>query len=425
MTRFRPGPASARSRRLALDDSLLMTRSWMTRSWMTSPAIGEIATSRGNAQSVMRARAGDIQRPSTATAGPAPAVTDHGVPRRAPRARKSAPPVHTVPAVRPGRPADRRRHLVGGRSPPAPAVHAAENPYERALPRPTPASRPRGPFATAQTSVSRYSVSGSAAATSTTRPASGRTFGCRGIAPGSPPAGRAWPGSPADRVPGFVVFNIDTITTRTSRPAAATSCSPPSTTWSPIAPWPADRPDPVGVMGHSMGAAARLKRPPTGRHAGRHPADRWDIQEFLSTQVPTLVVAPRTTRRAGLLALHPGLHQPPGRLGEGVPGAGRGQPLRPNAQHTIAKYSISWLKRFIDTTPVQSSSSAGTDLRPRRLRLPEHLPAVLTRQTPVILRRLSSGHDHGRRSVTRVRLEVTRRGGRPSRRPAGRRARSG
>jgi predicted dienelactone hydrolase len=268
-------------------------------------------------------------------------------PRRPHRSRLSALAVRLTVAAT----------LVGGAiATGAPAVQAAENPYERG-PAPTNASieASRGPFATAQTSVSRYSVSGFGGGdiyypTST----SAGTFGAVAIAPGftARRSSMAWLG-PRIASQGFVVFNIDTITT-SDQPASRGDQLLAALDYLVTNRTVASRIDRtrLGVMGHSMGGGGTMEaaadRPSL---QAAIPLTGWDIRKnFSSTQVPTLVVGAENDTVAPVsshsIPFYTSLPAASEKAYLELAGASHFAPNSSNT--TIAKYSISWLKRFID-----------------------------------------------------------------------------
>ncbi|MEV6348209.1 alpha/beta hydrolase [Actinoplanes sp. NPDC051851] len=237
----------------------------------------------------------------------------------------------------------------------APA-HAADNPYERG-PAPTTASieAVTGPFATATVTVSRSSVSGFGGGTIyyPTDTTAG-TFGAISIAPGftNSQSAVAWLG-PRIASQGFVVFIIDTNTTldfpdsrATQLLAALDYLTGSSSVKSRI---DATR---TGVMGYSMGGggalSASVNRPSLQAAV---PLAPWHTTKSFSTDtVPTLIFGGENDTTAP-----PSSHAEvfytslPSTLDKAyieLDGATHSAPTSANV--TIAKYSISWLKRFID-----------------------------------------------------------------------------
>nr|WP_233441988.1 dienelactone hydrolase family protein [Lentzea atacamensis] len=239
--------------------------------------------------------------------------------------------------------------LVGG------TAHAADNPYERG-PAPTTASieAARGPFAISQTSVSSL-VGGFGGGTIyyPTSTASG-TFGAVAISPGftGTQATIAWLG-PRIASQGFVVFTIDTTTVfdqpdsrATQLLAALDYLTQRSDVRSRV---DATR---LGVMGHSMGGGGSL------RAAAQRPALQaaipltgWHTTKNWSTvRVPTMVIGAENDSIAPV-AQHsePFYTSLPSTLDKAYLELNNASHLAPNTSNTtIAKYSISWLKRFVD-----------------------------------------------------------------------------
>ncbi|MFF8414350.1 bis(hydroxyethyl) terephthalate hydrolase [Streptomyces omiyaensis] len=233
---------------------------------------------------------------------------------------------------------------------------AAGNPYERG-PAPTQASVEalRGPYAVAQTSVSSLAASGFGGGTIYYPTSTGDgTFGAVAISPGftATQSSVAWLG-PRLASQGFVVFVIDTLTTLDqpdSRGRQLLAALDHLTQRSSVR----DRIDAsrLGVMGHSMGGGGTLeaaKSRPSLKAAV--PLTGWNTDKsWPEITTPTLVigadgdtVAPVATHSepfyesfsAGLdkayLELNGATH------------------FTPNTSNTtIAKYSIAWLKRFVD-----------------------------------------------------------------------------
>ena len=236
---------------------------------------------------------------------------------------------------------------------PAPA---ADNPYERG-PDPTTASieASRGSFATSTATVSRLAVSGFGGGTiyyptSTTA----GTFGAISIAPGftATQSSIAWLG-PRLASQGFVVFTIDTITT-SDQPdsrgrqllASLDYLTQQSSVRSRI---DSSR---LGVVGHSMGGGGTLEaarsRPSLQAAV---PLTGWNLTKNWSTvSVPTLVVGAEADTIAPV-ATHsiPFYTSLPSTLDKAYLELRGASHFAPNTSNTtIAKYTLSWLKRFID-----------------------------------------------------------------------------
>ncbi|MBM7438393.1 serine aminopeptidase domain-containing protein [Streptomyces sp. HB132] len=237
-----------------------------------------------------------------------------------------------------------------------PGAQAADNPYERG-PAPSNSSieASRGSYATSQTTVSSLSVSGFGGGTIyyPTSTSDG-TFGAVVIAPGftAYQSSIAWLG-PRLASQGFVVFTIDTNTTAdqpasrgdqllaaldylTQRSSARTRVD-------------ASR---LGVMGHSMGGGGTLeaaKDRPSLKAA--IPLTGWNTDKtWPEVQTPTLIVGADGDTVASV-ASHskPFYNSLPSSLDKAYLELRGATHFTPNTSNTtIAKYSISWLKRFID-----------------------------------------------------------------------------
>jgi dienelactone hydrolase len=243
--------------------------------------------------------------------------------------------------------------LISGFAAPA---SAAANPYERG-PAPTVASieAARGPFATTQVVVPRASARGFGGGTIyyPTSTAEG-TFGAVAISPGftATQSSVAWYG-PRLASQGFVVITIDTTTTwddpdsRGRQLLAALDYVVGSSTVR-------TRVDGtrLGVMGHSMGGGGSL-RAAADRPAlqAAIPLTGWhSTKSWPTVKVPTLVVGAENDTTAPVSS-----HSEP--FYTSIPAASEkaylelnnaGHSAPTSANTTIAKYSISWLKRFID-----------------------------------------------------------------------------
>ncbi|QFZ23029.1 bis(hydroxyethyl) terephthalate hydrolase [Saccharothrix syringae] len=239
---------------------------------------------------------------------------------------------------------------------PTAVAQAAENPYERG-PAPTTSSieATRGPFATSQTTVSSLSASGFGGGTIyyPTSTAEG-TFGAVAIAPGYTAAQSSisWLG-PRLASQGFVIFTIDT-NSRYDQPASRgdqlLAALDYLTTRSSVR----DRIDPnrLGVMGHSMGGGGALeatKDRPTLQAS--IPLTAWNTTKtWSSVQTPTLIIGAENDSVASVTThserFYTGL---PSTLDKAYLELAGASHFAPNSSNTtIAKYSIAWLKRFID-----------------------------------------------------------------------------
>jgi alpha-beta hydrolase superfamily lysophospholipase len=238
----------------------------------------------------------------------------------------------------------------------APAPVQAANPYERG-PAPSNATieASRGSFAIAQTTVARSSVSGFGGGTIyyPTSTASG-TFGAVAISPGftASQSSVAWLG-PRLASQGFVVITIDTLSTLDQPAARGTQLLAAldylTGTSSVRARIDATR---LGVMGHSMGGGGSLSAART-RPAlqAAIPLTPWHGTKSWSTlRTPTLVIGAENDTVASVTQhSEPFYTSMPSTLDKAyleLNNASHSAPTSTNV--TVAKYSISWLKRFID-----------------------------------------------------------------------------
>ncbi|MEV8308695.1 dienelactone hydrolase family protein [Streptomyces flavidovirens] len=247
--------------------------------------------------------------------------------------------------------------VVGGLSTVAtPAAQAADNPYERG-PAPTTASieAPTGPYAVSQTAVSSLSVTGFGGGTVyyPTSTSDG-TFGAVAVSPGftASQSSIAWLG-PRLASQGFVVFTIDTLS-RYDQPdsrgrqllAALDYLTERSSVRGRI---DSSR---LGVMGHSMGGGGSLeaaKSRPSLQAA--IPLTGWNTDKtWPEIQTPTLVVGADGDTVAPVSShSEPFYESLPSSLDKAYLELNNATHYTPNSSNTtIAKYSISWLKRFID-----------------------------------------------------------------------------
>ncbi|MET8943499.1 alpha/beta hydrolase [Streptomyces sp. NPDC004542] len=235
-------------------------------------------------------------------------------------------------------------------------AQAAANPYERG-PAPTTASieAARGPYAVSQTSVSAGSVTGFGGGTIyyPTSTSDG-TFGAVAISPGftATQSSVAWLG-PRLASQGFVVMTIDTqsvydqpASRGTQLLAALDYLTGTSSVRTRI---DASR---LGVMGHSMGGGGSLeaaKSRPALQAA--IPLTPWDTDKtWPEVSTPTLIVGADGDTVAPVSShAEPFYTSLPSSLDRAyleLNGATHSTPTMSNT--TVAKYSISWLKRFID-----------------------------------------------------------------------------
>jgi dienelactone hydrolase len=236
------------------------------------------------------------------------------------------------------------------------AVVVAANPYERG-PAPTTATieASRGSFATASVTVARSSVSGFGGGTIyyPTSTASG-TFGAVAIVPGftNVQSAVSWLG-PRIASQGFVVIVIDTNSTLdqpdsrgTQLLAALDYLTRTSSVRTRI---DATR---LGVMGYSMGGGGALSatRSRTSLKASVPMAPYHGTKSWSAVRTPTLIVAGENDTTASPSShASPFYNSLPASLDKAyllLNNAAHGAPTSANV--TIAKYGISWLKRFID-----------------------------------------------------------------------------
>ncbi|GIE89782.1 alpha/beta hydrolase family protein [Actinoplanes regularis] len=236
--------------------------------------------------------------------------------------------------------------------PAAPAQ--AANPYERG-PAPTTASieATSGPFATATTTVARTSSFGGGTIYYPTSTSAG-TFGAVAIAPGytNTQSAVSWLG-PRIASQGFVVIVIDTLSVYdfpdsrgTQLLAALDYLTGTSSVRTRI---DATR---LGVMGYSMGGGGTLAASKTRSSLqAAVPLAPWHSTKTWSTdQVPTLIIGGESDTVAPVSshaeAFYTSLPSTLDKAYMELNNATHSAPTSPNV--TIAKYSISWLKRFID-----------------------------------------------------------------------------
>lgn len=239
----------------------------------------------------------------------------------------------------------------------APSAGAqAQNPYQRG-PNPTTSSisATRGPFATSQTSVSSFSVRGFGGGTIyyPTSTAEG-TFGAVAIAPGftASQSSMSWYG-PRIASQGFVVMTIDT-NSRFDQPASRGDQLLAALDYLTQQSSVRTRIDPtrLAVMGHSMGGGGTLeaaKDRPSLQAA--IPLTAWNTDKtWPEVRTPTLVIGAENDSVASV-ASHsiPFYNSLPSTLDKAYLELDGASHFAPNSSNTtIAKYSISWLKRFVD-----------------------------------------------------------------------------
>jgi predicted dienelactone hydrolase len=256
-----------------------------------------------------------------------------------------------------------RRSLIGALalitalvlSPAAPAV--AANPYERG-PAPTNASieAARGSYATSTVTVSRSSVSGFGGGTIyyPTSTADG-TFGAVAISPGftATQSAVAWLG-PRLASQGFVVFTIDTTSTLDSPDSRGTQLlaaldylTGSSSVRTRI---DASR---LGVLGHSMGGGGSLaaSRSRPSLQAAVPMAPYHTTKSWSTVAVPTLIIGGEndTVAPPSSHAI-PFYTSLPGTLDKAYLEVNNADHSAPSSGQnvTVAKYALSWIKRFID-----------------------------------------------------------------------------
>ncbi|MFC4884077.1 bis(hydroxyethyl) terephthalate hydrolase [Streptomyces beijiangensis] len=239
-----------------------------------------------------------------------------------------------------------------------PGAHAAaDNPYERGpAPSVTSIEAARGSYAVSQTSVSSLGVSGFGGGTVyyPTSTADG-TFGAVVIAPGftAYQSSIAWLG-PRLASQGFVVFTIDTLTTLDqpdSRGRQLLAALDYLTKTSSLR----TRIDTsrLGVMGHSMGGGGTLEaaKSRTSLKAAI-PLTGWNLDTtWPEVRTPTLIIGADGDTVAPVATHSEPFYQSlPGTLDKAYLELNNATHFTPNSSNTtIAKYSISWLKRFIDS----------------------------------------------------------------------------
>ena len=233
---------------------------------------------------------------------------------------------------------------------------AATNPFERG-PAPTSASvdATRGPFATSQTTVSRLAATGFGGGTIyfPTSTAEG-TFGAVAVAPGftATQSSIAWLG-PRIASQGFVVFTIDTNST-VDQPASRGNQLLAALDYLTGRSSVRTRIDAtrLAVMGHSMGGGGTLEasrtRPSLQAAIGLTP---WDLtKNWSGNRVPDLIVGAQADTVAPVsqhaIPFYTSLNATSEKAYVELAGASHFAPNSPNT--TIARYSISWLKRFVD-----------------------------------------------------------------------------
>nr|WP_245788416.1 dienelactone hydrolase family protein [Amycolatopsis marina] len=246
--------------------------------------------------------------------------------------------------------------VAGGSLAGASTAQGAENPYERG-PAPTESSieASRGSFATSQTSVSSFSVRGFGGGTIyyPTSTSQG-TFGAVAIAPGftASQSSMSWYG-PRLASQGFVISTIDT-NSRYDQPAsrgdqllaALDYLVEDSSVRSRI---DSSR---LGVMGHSMGGGGSLEAASDRPNLqAAIPLTAWNTDKTWSeVRVPTMIIGAENDSVASVNSHSiPFYNSLSASLDKAYLELDNASHFAPNSSNTtIAKYSISWLKRFID-----------------------------------------------------------------------------
>lgn len=239
---------------------------------------------------------------------------------------------------------------------PAAPASAAANPYERG-PAPTTSTieASRGSFAIAQVSVARSSVTGFGGGTvyyptSTTA----GTFGAIAVSPGftASQSSVAWLG-PRLASQGFVVITIDTLSVYdqpdsrgTQLLAALDYLTRTSSVRTRI---DSTR---LGVMGHSMGGGGSLaaSRTRPALQAAIPMTPYHSTKNWSTVRVPTLIIGAENDTVASVTShaepFYTSMSSAPDKAYMELNNATHSAPTSTNV--TVAKYSISWLKRFID-----------------------------------------------------------------------------
>jgi predicted dienelactone hydrolase len=246
--------------------------------------------------------------------------------------------------------------VVGLSSLASPGAHAADNPYERG-PAPTTSSieAVRGSYSVSQTTVSSLAVTGFGGGTVyyPTSTADG-TFGAVVIAPGytGTQSSISWLGARLASQ-GFAVFTIDTLTTLDqpdSRGRQLLAALDYLTERSSVR----TRVDGsrLAVMGHSMGGGGTLeaaKSRPSLQAA--IPLTPWNTDKsWPEVSTPTLIVGADGDTIAPVAShAEPFYGSLPSSTDKAYLELNNATHFTPNSSDTtIAKYSISWLKRFVD-----------------------------------------------------------------------------
>ncbi|MBN3930185.1 alpha/beta hydrolase [Streptomyces verrucosisporus] len=235
------------------------------------------------------------------------------------------------------------------------AAQTAENPYERG---PDPTERSieavRGPYSVSEDRVSSL-VSGFGGGTIYyPTDTSDGTFGAVAISPGytASQSSMAWYG-PRLASQGFVVFTIDTIT-RYDQPGSRGDQLLAALDYLTQRSSVRDRVDSsrLAVMGHSMGGGGSLeaaKERPSLKAA--IPLTPWNLDKtWGEITVPTFIVGADGDSIASVRShAEPFYESLPSSTDRAYMELNNATHFTPNTSDTeIAKYSISWLKRFVD-----------------------------------------------------------------------------
>ncbi|MGX7828146.1 alpha/beta hydrolase family protein [Actinokineospora sp. 24-640] len=233
---------------------------------------------------------------------------------------------------------------------------AAENPYQRG-PNPTESSieATRGPFATSEVSVSSWSVTGFGGGTIyyPTSTAEG-TFGAVAISPGytASQSSIAWMG-PRFASHGFVVITIDT-NSRYDQPSSRGQQLLAALDYLTQRSSVRTRIDPtrLGVAGHSMGGGGSLEAASSRTSLkAAVPFAPWNTDKTWSeVRTPTFIIGGENDSVAPVSShsepFYQSLTGARDRAYMELDGASHFFPQSPDT--LVAKYTVSWLKRFID-----------------------------------------------------------------------------
>lgn len=236
-------------------------------------------------------------------------------------------------------------------------VSGAEGATRQHGPDPTNASieAERGPFDVAQDTVARGAANGFGGGTiyypSSTEEGK---FGAVAIAPGftASQSSMAWLG-PRLASQGFVVFTIDTLTT-SDQPDARGDQLRAALRYLTSESKEKDRIDGarLATMGHSMGGGGTLeatKDDPALRAS--IPLTPWDLNKnFSGVKTPTMIIGGQSDTIAPVASHSESFYRSlPNTTNKAYLELRGASHFAPNISNTtIAKYSISWLKRFVD-----------------------------------------------------------------------------